>query len=135
MGIFSRLFGSDKAHDNILDKEKGLIAKAGGWIDRQQFTPEEKAEHYKDLSALRLKLLDALSPFKVVQRMIVFVVMTAWAFLIVNFSAAIWFEAEAAREHFLVLMQSDYMTILLYGVAFLYLGGGAIESFNRRPKN
>lgn len=134
MGIFDRIFGTDKAIENVIDKEDGLIAKAGGWIDRQQFTPEERAEHYKELSALRLKMLDALSQFKIVQRMIVFAVMGAWSFLLINYVAAIWFDFNEARTHLLTLMTHDYMTVFLYGVGFLYLGGGAIESFKRGGK-
>lgn len=131
MGIFGRLFGSDEAHDNIMNKEKGLIAKAGGWIDRQEFTAEEKAEHYKELGQLRIKLLSALAPFKVVQRLIVFAVMGAWLFLIGNYVTAIWLENELAKQSLFDLMNTDYMTTFLYGVGFLYLGGGAIESFRR----
>lgn len=132
MGILGRLFGSDDAIDNIVDKDNGLIAKAGGWIDRQQFTSEEKAEHHKDLMQLRLKLLDGLSQFKVVQRGIVFSVMSAWLFLLVNYVLAVWLGLETIKKDLIDLMFSAYMTVPAGGVVALYLGGGTFESNNRK---
>jgi hypothetical protein len=40
MGVLGRLFGTDKAVDNILDKDNGLVARAGEWLGNQQFTEE-----------------------------------------------------------------------------------------------
>ena len=44
MSWFSKLLGSDKIIDNVLDKDGGLLAKVGGWIDGQQYTEQESAE-------------------------------------------------------------------------------------------
>ncbi len=34
----------DKAVDNVLDKDNGLLSQVGSWIGGQQYTDEEKAE-------------------------------------------------------------------------------------------
>lgn len=132
MGILGRLFGTDDAINNIVDKDNGLIAKAGGWIDRQQFTEEERAEHYKELSKLRFQLLDSLSQFKIVQRAIVFAVKSAWLLVLINYLLAIWLDNQTVKLSLELLMTSNYMTIPLGGVCFLYLGGGTLESWKRK---
>lgn len=45
MNLFGFLTGASKTADDIFDKDKGLLAKAGGWIGNQQFTEQERAEH------------------------------------------------------------------------------------------
>lgn len=41
MSWFSKLLGADKVVDNVLDKDKGLIAQVGGWIGNMNLTQEE----------------------------------------------------------------------------------------------
>jgi len=43
MGWFSFL-STDKAIDNVLDKDNGLLTQVGGWIGNMNFTAEEQAE-------------------------------------------------------------------------------------------
>ena len=43
MSLFN-WFGSDKAIDNVLDKDKGLLAQAGAWIGNLNLTKEEVIE-------------------------------------------------------------------------------------------
>jgi hypothetical protein len=38
------LTGGSKTADNVFDKDNGLLAKVGGWIGNNNFTPEEAAE-------------------------------------------------------------------------------------------
>lgn len=40
----------EKAADNILDKDNGLIAQAGSWIGNQNYTEQEKANDQKELA-------------------------------------------------------------------------------------
>ena len=44
MGLFDFFTASAKAQDNILDKDNGLIAKAGAWIGGLNLTKEEVLE-------------------------------------------------------------------------------------------
>jgi len=39
----------DKAADNVLDKDNGLLTQIGGWVDNMNFTEEEQAEMNKGL--------------------------------------------------------------------------------------
>lgn len=47
-----------KTVDDLLDKDSGLVAKAGAWIGNSKFTAEEQAE-------LNLKLSDGVQKFVV----------------------------------------------------------------------
>ena len=40
---------ADKAVDNILDKDNGLLTQLGGWVGNMEFTEEESAEMNKAL--------------------------------------------------------------------------------------
>lgn len=46
--MLGKLFGifraAPKAVDDVMDKDNGLIAQVGGWIGKQQYTEQEKAE-------------------------------------------------------------------------------------------
>lgn len=55
LGFFT---GGSKAVDDILDKDDGLLSKAGEYIGNLNFTDEEKAEHNKKMS-------DAVADFAV----------------------------------------------------------------------
>jgi hypothetical protein len=43
MSWFSTLFSSAKTVDNVLNKDDGLLTKFGGWVDRFNFTEQERA--------------------------------------------------------------------------------------------
>ena len=40
----------ENATDNLLDKDNGLLTQVGGWIGNMNFTEEERAELYQNLS-------------------------------------------------------------------------------------
>lgn len=44
MAWYNPFSWGEKAQDNILDKDNGLLAQVGGWIGNMNFTPEEAAE-------------------------------------------------------------------------------------------
>ena len=50
MGWFTNLFSSSKVVDDVLDKDDGLLAKAGEWIGNLSYTDEEKAEARAELN-------------------------------------------------------------------------------------
>ncbi len=142
MGVLGRLFGTDKAVDDILDKDDGLVAKAGEWLGNQQFTEEEKAEHRLKTREWGLKQLEALAPFKVVQRILAFVVIAVWAILALNCVAGLWFDAfhpavgnapaiDLAGK-MLALASNDVIFWPTVSVLSLYCSGGVIESIKRK---
>lgn len=49
LSSISSVFSSNKAIDNVLDKNSGLLVKTGEWIGNMNFTEEEKAEMNKGL--------------------------------------------------------------------------------------
>ncbi len=135
MGVFGRLFGSDEAIKNITDKDQGLVAKAGGWFDRQEFTEEEQAEHRQVIRDWGLKQMDALSQFKVVQRILALSISFLWVLVGLNVLIAIWVEAcfpeFQIRDKMLEYAFSDYIFWPVTVCFGLYFGGGLIESFKR----
>ena len=136
MGVLGRLFGTDKAVDDILDKDDGLVAKAGEWLGNQQFTEEEKAEHRLKTREWGLKQLEALAPFKVVQRILAFVIIGVWAFLALNCVGALWFDAFHPEinlaSKMLALASNDVIFWPAVSVLSLYFSGGVIESIKRK---
>lgn len=54
MGMFSWLGfgGAEKATDNLLDKDDGLLTQVGGWIGNMDYTEEEQAEAYQKLTGV-----------------------------------------------------------------------------------
>jgi len=51
IGFLKKIFLRPKTVDDFLDSEKGHLAKVGSWIDKQQFTDEEKAKMNTALAA------------------------------------------------------------------------------------
>jgi hypothetical protein len=144
MGVFGRLFGTEKAIDNIIDKDAGLVAQVGAWIGNKTYTDEEMAEANAVTRVWALDQLNALAPFKVVQRILAFAVTFLWVFGGMCVIGAIFVEAyvnfglvEGAaqldlRAPLLKFILSDYVflpTMLVYG---LYFGGGVIESIKSK---
>lgn len=130
--VVGKLFGSQKAVDNLLDKDNGLLAKAGSWVGGLNYTEEEKAEADAETRKWGLKQLAALEPFKVVQRILAFGVTGLWGFVGCNVVAAIWVEAVypyiEVKEAMMAFAMSDYVFWPVLAVLGLYFTGGIIPS-------
>jgi membrane protease YdiL (CAAX protease family) len=105
-------------------------------IGNQQFTDEEKSEARQVVRNWGLKQLEALEPFKVVQRILAFTIIFVWAFLALNCVVAIWFDAyhtnaELANK-MLSLASNDVIFWPTVSVLSLYFSGGVVESFKRK---
>jgi hypothetical protein len=130
MGIFGKLFGTDKAVDNLLDKDKGLLVRAGSWVGGLHYTEEEKAENELLVKNWGLRQLEALAPFKVVQRILAFGVTGVWAIVAFNVLGAIWVEAIwphiLVKDQMLAFALSDYVFWPVLAVLSLYFTGGVL---------
>lgn len=137
MSVFGRLFGTQKAIDDILDKDRGLLTKAGAWVGNLSYTEEDQAEAQERTRAWGLQQLTALAPFKVVQRMLAFVTATLWALVIINVLAALWVEALTSIsivEPMLEFALSDFVFWPVVAVFSLYYSGGVVESFRNKKQ-
>ena len=140
MGWFGKLVGTDKAVDNILDKDNGLLRRFGGWVDDFNYTPEEKAKADHETREWGVRQLEALAPFKVVQRILAFASTTLWMLVGFNVVAAIWTEAFINRgedkiklvEPMIQFALSDYVFWPVLTVYALYFSGGVVESVKRK---
>lgn len=135
MSFIGRLFGTEKAISDITDRDNGLLVRAGSWVNDLNYTDAEKAQNALEVRKWGLNQLEALAPFKVVQRILAFAISFVWIMVAANVLAAIWIEAAhpdfLIREHMLSFAFSDFIfwpVTVCYG---LYFGGGLIESIRR----
>ncbi len=126
MGIFSALFATDKAVDNIIDKENGLLTQVGNWVGGFNYTAEEKAEADAQTREWGLRQLEALAPFKVMQRIMVTIIMSVWGLTCAMMLVFISLEPSSAITNLLLFMQLPFVWIPVSGAVGLYLMGGVI---------
>lgn len=137
-GVLGGLFGTEKAIDNILDKDSGLLRRFGGWVDDFNYTPEERAAAEADKREWGIRQLDALAPFKVVQRILAFSATALWGFVGINIVLAFWVESMHPEinisKPLLEFALSNYVLYPTLACYSLYFGGGVIESLGRTKK-
>ena len=122
MKFLTRLFSPDsaaKAVDRVFDG-----------VDSAIYTPQEKAEK-------KLQLLEALAPFKVVQRILAFAAALHWLFAGLNVIVAIWIKALTdgsvdVVEPLSTYALSDYVLWPTMAVFALYFTGGVLESKGKK---
>jgi len=122
MGIFKRLF-SPKDASNVLDS-------ITGGIDSAFYTKQEQA-------GMKIKLLETLSAFKVVQRILAFSAALHWIIAGINVMVSIWVAELTdgrvdASEALLSYALSDYVLWPTMAVFTLYFTGGVLESRNKK---
>lgn len=118
MGFISRLF-SPKSADSAVES---II----NGIDSAVYTPQEKA-------SMKIKLLEALAPFKVVQRILAFAAALHWLIAGINVIVSIWAKAFTEDridvvDPMLQYALSDYVLWPTMAVFALYFTGGVLES-------
>jgi hypothetical protein len=142
MGIFGRLLGTDKAIDNLVNKDNGLLVKAGTALGNLHYSDQERAEGNEKTREWGIRQLEALAPFKVVQRILAFAVASLWIFVGINVVVAIWIRAATkkpamfegqqiwlsvdAATPLMEFAMSDYVfwpTLVVFG---LYFTGGVL---------
>ena len=128
MGWFSSLFAVDKAAENILDKDKGLLTQLGGWVGGFSHTDEEKAEDAQVTRKWATEFLTAMAPFKIMQRIMVTIIMSVWAVFAIAMLAAICFDATGIINNIMLFIQTPYMWVPVSGAVGLYLMGGVVPS-------
>jgi len=121
--IAGKVFGTDKAVDNILDKDKGLLVRAGSWVNGLSYTDQEKAENNLVVRDWGVKQLEALEPFKIMQRIMVTIIVTEWAILFNVIILAICFKASFLPD-LINFAQSQYAWYPMGAAVTLYLLGG-----------
>ena len=152
MGILGRLFGTEKAISDITDKDVGLLVRMAGFANDLHDSDAEKAENRLKLFEFNIRQLEALAPFKVVQRILAFAISTTWAICVFSVLAAIFAEGivnmpvitmvdgvETITQNQLNLsapllrfVLSDFVSWPMIACTMLYFGGGAVESWKRK---
>lgn len=132
MSFWGRLFGTEKAIDNIVDKDNGLLSQFGGWVGKMQFTEQERAEHDTQVRDWGIRQLDALSPFKVTQRILALTTAAVWVFMVVNIVVAMWLQASEVLNMLIQFATSQYVAWPTISVFALYFTGGVVDSWKRK---
>ena len=114
MGLFSRLFGSEKVID------AGIAG-----IDKAFYTDEEKAETYNKRMALKSALLQAYQPFKVAQRMLALIYSIPYVVAWFGLFGLSFFMDVDKQMRFLVDSDMAVANLIILG---FYFAGGAAES-------
>ena len=139
MGVFGRLFGSDKH-----------ISKGMGMIDDAFYTKQEQAKDDIKRTNAKLLFLKTYEAFKVAQRFVAIIISIPFVsihfIIVINWLLAIWIIADKVRydfmvEQFKLIAELNNMALgepLGYIVIFYFLGGageGMINKFmSRRAK-
>jgi len=128
MGWFSSLFAVDKAAENILDKDKGLLTQLGGWVGGFSHTEQEKSEDAQVTRKWATEFLTAMAPFKIMQRIMVTIIMSVWAFYCLNMSIAIWIYSNDVVGDMMAFISTPFVWVPVSGAVTLYLMGGVVPS-------
>jgi hypothetical protein len=132
MSWIGNLFGTSKAVDNLVDKDNGLLVRAGTALGNLHYSDQEKAQGDERTREWGIRVLDAIAPFKIVQRILAFSVMFMWVFMGINVAVAVWIRAiNPEIDAVTGLMQfafSDYVFWPTVAIVTLYTGGGTINS-------
>lgn len=121
-----KLFGTDKAVDNLLDKDKGLLVKAGGWLGNLHYTDQEQAESDHKTREWGIRQLEALAPFKVMQRIMVTIIMVEWALILNSWLLSIWLRLPGVKKEIMELAMSEFAWMPVLAAVSLYLLGGVV---------
>lgn len=132
MGWVGKIFGTDKAVSDLVDKDNGLLVQAGTALGNLHYSNQEKAQTDERTREWGIRMLDALAPFKVVQRILAFAALFLWIFVGFNVVGAIWYEALHPEVEVTAVMLkfalSDYVFWPVVSIFILYTGGGTINS-------
>ncbi|HEY7867062.1 MAG TPA: hypothetical protein VIC51_13805 [Psychromonas sp.] len=136
MSWIGNLFGTESAVNNLVDKDDGLIVRAGSAIGNLHYSNQERAnddkENAKALQEWSIRFLDAMAPFKIVQRVLAFAAMFFWLFVGLNVVIAIWIKAIYPEIDAVTALTefafSDYVFYPVMAIFVLYTGGGTINS-------
>jgi len=132
MSFLGRLFGTEKAINDITDKQDGLLVRAGGWVNDLSYTDAEKAKNALEVRKWGLNQLEALAPFKIVQRVLAFAIAFVWSFVALNVIISIWFGSEPTQQKLIEFAFSDFIFWPVTVCFGLYFGGGFLESMRKR---
>lgn len=109
MGLIKAAFGGKGAG-------KMLMATA----DEMHLSKEEKVKY-------GIEYLKAITPFKMIQRMIVFCVMGMWIVIGLSIVICIWLLLEERQKLFMEFAQTNFVWMPSMGVFTLYLMGGVFK--------
>ncbi len=128
MSFLGRLFGTQKAISDIVDKDNGLLVRAGTALGNLHYSDQEKAEDSQEVRLWGVRQLEALAPFKVMQRIMVTIIMVQWAITCNVMLVAICLDATTVINNLVLFIQSQFAWIPVAGAVGLYLMGGVIPS-------
>ena len=134
--VLGGIFGTKKAIENLTDKDDGLLVKAGGFFNDLHYSDQEEARDTQAVREWGIRQLDALAPFKIVQRILAIAATSFWILVGMNVLLAIWVDAIYSTQVTSPMLKfafSDYVLYPVMSAFVLYFSGGIVNSFKRNP--
>ena len=139
MGWISSIFAVEKAVDNVLDKEKGLLTQFGGWIGGMDLTPEEvmesNAQTVANVQEFVKSTLSESTGRSRARRSIAQHWIRLQAFMVLLTAIAIPFDAAIAKAYF-ELATSTLMISVTTSITIFFFGSYGLARLNetKAPK-
>lgn len=119
LGIFGKLFGSDKAID------AGINA-----IDSIVYTEEEKANMELSKAKIKIELLNAYEPFKIAQRYLALIF--SGSFVVTMFIAVVLALLGKSYQSLLDVVETFNLGYIVLAIVTFYFGGGLVNSARKK---
>ena len=111
-GFIKTLFSSPKIANDILDKDNGLVVRAGEWIGNLSYTEEEQAENRSEIAKEVIKFVETTLHENTERSKTRRAIAVAWIrvqlFLILITALVIPIDKDLAKEYF-ALATSEVM--------------------------
>lgn len=137
MGFFSFLSSSPKVVDDIMDKDKGLLAQVGGWIGNMNLTPEEvMKQNAKTVSSVQTFVVATLaesSERSKTRRDIAVMWFKLQAGVILMCCLAAPWDLELAKFYF-TLATSTLMVSVTVAITVFFFGSHGLARYNESKK-
>jgi len=137
MNFFSWLTGGTKVVDDLFDKDKGLLAKAGGWIGNLNYTDEEKAEAIAEMNKgvtefVKLTLAENTER-SVARRALALLWVRVHLAMVVITMCAVPFMTDAVAKLWMEVTFSGVMTGGTLAILGFFFGSHMLSSHWRKP--
>lgn len=129
MSIFGRLFGSQKV---VEENAKTVVDGVVNGLDAIVFTKEEQAHFHQGMMNWVLKYMQATQPQNLARRLIAFVIVGLWAFVVLLASLA-W-KWDKAYSDFLFKVLSDVINYPFMMVMGFYFATHLARAWNNKGK-
>lgn len=137
MAWYNPLTWGDKIATDVLDKDDGILVKAGEWIGNQDFTEEDRAEHNasiaKGVTSFAVSTLNENTIRSKARREIAYLWIKSQLSLILMCAITAPFDDELYSRYIKIAL-SDVMTYGTAAIFIFFFGSYGIARYNETKK-